>query len=138
MVGDTFIIVGLVHEEQLHSKPPISPELIEKILFTSHHSAPTFTVLLCAVSILPPYGTNPVVANPSNANRANEITLKRGLGGGRTHVLPCCYGYLQPVPESERLHPQQWVGKAQLRPELPAESDGTAESGQGRGEEKER
>lgn len=36
---------------------PISPELTEKILFTSHHSAPTFTVLLCAVSILPPFGT---------------------------------------------------------------------------------
>lgn len=38
---------------------PISPELTEKVVFTSHHSAPTFTVLLCAVYILSPFGTKP-------------------------------------------------------------------------------
>lgn len=75
--------------------------------------------------------------NLSDANCANEITLQWALQG-RTYILPCCYGYLQPVPESERLHHQQWVGKAQLQPQLPPESNGTAKSGKRRRTEKKR
>lgn len=96
-----------------------------EVVFSNHHPVPAFTVFLCAVYILL------LVQNQtwklSDANCVNGITLKGGLSG-RAHSLPCCYGYLQPVPESERLHHQQRVGKAQLRPELPPESNGTAKS----------
>lgn len=50
---------------------PMSPELTETVVLTSHPSAPPSAVLLCAVSLLPP-GTEP--ENPV-MQAVSEITL---------------------------------------------------------------
>lgn len=115
---------------------PISPELIEE------QCSPTISLFLFFPCFCMPFIFCTVLVHNqtwklSGANCADEITLKRGLWR-RTYSLPCCYGYLQPVPEPERLHHQQRVGKAQLQPELPAESRGTAKSDQRRRQEKKR
>lgn len=118
------------------AKTPISPELIEKLC------SPTVTLFLpllcfCVQFIFCLLLVQNQTWKLSDANCVNGITLKGGLSG-RAHSLPCCYGYLQPVPESERLHHQQRVGKAQLQPELPPESNGTAKSDKRRRKEKKR
>lgn len=66
---------------------PISPELIEKILFTSHQSAPTFTVLLCAVSTLPLFGTKPLRTQPCKPRERNNLERRFGRESSRPALL---------------------------------------------------
>lgn len=114
---------------------PISPELIEEQCSPAI-SLFLFFLCLCMLFIFNTVLVQNQTWKLSGANCVDEITLKRGLW--KTYSLSCCYGYLQSVPEPERLHHQQRVGKAQLQPELPAESRGTAESDKRRRQEKKR